>query len=132
MLFGLTLSTGSELRTDQIQFGQQFADLQRHPVFKLRELESVVDRIRDCVAERLWKLLVEDSNLIAHLQVRAHHHSCLHGDIILTRPQVIKDFFLLGRGELFLTFFDLAHSFMKSPPTITTSHGQCTHHSYYL
>ena len=38
-------------------------------MFKLRDFESAVDRIRDSVAERLWKLLVEDSGLVAHLQV---------------------------------------------------------------
>ena len=37
--------------------------------------------------------------------------------------QVMKDFFLLARGELFLAFIDLAHHFMAAPPTATTQHG---------
>ncbi len=64
---------GSELRSDQLRFSQLFADLRREPVFKLRDFESAVDRIRDSVAERLWKLLVEDSGLVAHLQVTGLH-----------------------------------------------------------
>ncbi len=60
---------GSELRSDQLRFSQLFANLTREDVFRLRNVESVVDRLRDSVAERLWKLLVEDSDLVAHLQV---------------------------------------------------------------
>ena len=57
------------MRSDQLRFSQLFADLRREAVFKLRDFESAVDRIRDSVAERLWKLLVEDSGLVEHLQV---------------------------------------------------------------
>lgn len=52
----------------------------------------------------------------------AQEHTCIyippHGCL-----QTMKDFFLLGRGELFLAFVDLADSFMKQPPTRTTEHG---------
>ncbi len=129
---------GSELRSDQLRFSQLFANLAREGVFRLRDVESVVDRIRDSVAEQLWKLLVEDSDLVAHLQVGGANSMCgyfitfVHVCVCrlefdqLIFLQIIKDFFLLGRGELFLTFFDLAHSFLKSAPTPTTSHGTAT------
>ena len=38
--------------------------------------------------------------------------------------KVMKDFFLLGRGELFLAFIDQAQELLKAPPTGTTQHGQ--------
>ena len=38
----------------------------------------------------------------------------------------MKDFFLLGRGELFLTFIDVASSFMSLPPSAHTQRGSCT------
>ena len=37
--------------------------------------------------------------------------------------QVMKDIFLLGRGELFLSFIDMADILMKQSPTSTTQHG---------
>jgi hypothetical protein len=37
--------------------------------------------------------------------------------------QVMKDIFLLGRGELFLSFIDMADTLMKQSPTSTTQHG---------
>lgn len=37
--------------------------------------------------------------------------------------QVIKDMFLLGRGELYLSFIDMADTLMKLSPNTTTQHG---------
>lgn len=99
----MSLFAGSKLRSDQFRFGRMLAELQGQPLFNLRQFESTIDTIRDCVAEHLWKLLVEDSNLVGHLQI-------------------LKEFFLLGRGELFLTLVDLANSFMTLLPSATTQH----------
>ena len=33
--------------------------------------------------------------------------------------------YLLGRGELFLTFIDHAYGLMKGPPSKTVSYGMC-------
>ena len=75
--------------------------------------------------QRLWKLLVEDSDLMGHLHVST---VCIRlcSEMLLLQFQIIKDFFLLGRGELYLAFVDLAHSFMRLPPTTTTQHGTAT------
>ncbi len=43
---------------------------------------------------------------------------------LLGSLQLLKEFFLLGRGEVYLTFLDTANSFMKLPPTHSTEHGQ--------
>lgn len=51
-------SSGSQLRLDQFKFTHRLAELQRQPVFQLREFESVIDSIRDCVAEVLHNIHV--------------------------------------------------------------------------
>lgn len=38
--------------------------------------------------------------------------------------QIIKDFYLLGRGELYQVFIDLAQHMLKTPPTAVTEHGK--------
>jgi len=37
--------------------------------------------------------------------------------------QIIKDFYLLGRGELYQVFIDLAQHMLKTPPSAVTEHG---------
>ena len=37
--------------------------------------------------------------------------------------KVVKDIFLLGRGELFLSFIYMADTLMKQSPTSTAQHG---------
>ncbi len=41
--------------------------------------------------------------------------------------QIIKDFYLLGRGELYQVFIDLAQHMLKTPPTAVTEHGKFEH-----
>lgn len=45
-------------------------------------------------------------------------------------PQIIKDFYLLGRGELFQAFIDTAQHMLKTPPTAVTEHGECCLFAY--
>ncbi len=54
--------------------------------------------------QQLWKLVVEEADLVGQLRV-------------------MKDFFLLGRGELFLAFIDQAQGLLKLPPSASTQHG---------
>lgn len=42
---------------------------------------------------------------------------------LLGNLNVVKDFFLLGRGELFLAFIDQAQALLSVPPSATTPHG---------
>ncbi|XP_065885565.1 gamma-tubulin complex component 4-like [Dysidea avara] len=90
-------------RPDELRLASMLAHLQQQPVFSVQQFETAVDSIRTCVAERLWKLIVEDSDLIGHLHI-------------------LKDFFLLGRGELFQTFVDMVQSLLREPVTATTEH----------
>ena len=52
----------------------------------------------------LWKILIEDADLLAHLRI-------------------IKDFYLLGRGELYLAFIDQAQHLLRVQVSATTEHG---------
>jgi len=38
--------------------------------------------------------------------------------------QILKEFFLLGRGELFSAFIEYATGLLKPPPSNNTSHGR--------
>lgn len=38
--------------------------------------------------------------------------------------QYLKEMYLLGRGELYLTFIDHAHNMMKGPPSNTVAYGR--------
>ncbi|MEJ1288883.1 hypothetical protein NN561_019919 [Cricetulus griseus] len=73
----------------------------RQALFDLEQ--EVVDRIRSTAAEHLWKLMVEESDLLGQLKI-------------------IKDFSLLGQGELFQAFIDTAQHMLKTPPTAVTEH----------
>ena len=37
---------------------------------------------------------------------------------------IMKDYFLLGRGELFLAFIDQAQQLLRCPVGATTEHGE--------
>lgn len=98
-----TSQTTSQILSDQLKYTTLLSELQQQNVFNLRIFESVCGQIRDSVAEHLWRLLVEEGDLLGSLQI-------------------MKEFYLLGRGELFLTFIDIANSFMTRPPTSVTQH----------
>ena len=40
--------------------------------------------------------------------------------------QLLKEMYLLGRGELYLTLIDHLHITMKGPPTTAMTHGKST------
>ena len=41
----------------------------------------------------------------------------------MAQLKLMKDFYLLGRGELFLAFIDKANHLLQSTPILTTEHG---------
>ncbi|XP_071794124.1 gamma-tubulin complex component 4-like isoform X1 [Asterias amurensis] len=96
-----TKYTDSVLRDKEDIFASRFHQLRQEPDFSIKNFGDAVDEIRACVAEHLWKLVVEDSHLMGQLNT-------------------LKDFFLLGRGELFLAFIDQVQNLLKTPPIATT------------
>ncbi|KAL9985958.1 hypothetical protein ACROYT_G000009 [Oculina patagonica] len=98
-----SLYRSSVIQDKEQEFTMSLYSLQQLPKFNLMLFENEIDKIRLCVAEHLWKLVVEDVNLLKHLQI-------------------LKDFFLLGRGELFSAFIEHARGLLKLPPSDNTSH----------
>lgn len=94
---------GSILKNQEDIFAAELHTLKQQPLFNLVDFENLIDRIRSTVAEHLWKLVVEEAGLLGQLKI-------------------IKDFYLLGRGELFQAFIDSAQHLLKTPPTAVTEH----------
>ncbi|XP_043933472.1 gamma-tubulin complex component 4 isoform X2 [Protopterus annectens] len=95
--------SGSILKNQEDMFATELHRLKQQPVFSLLDFENLVDKIRSTVAEHLWKLMVEESDLLGQLKI-------------------IKDFYLLGRGELFQAFIDIAQVMLNTPPSAVTEH----------
>lgn len=81
--------------------------------------------------QHLWTLMVEESDLLEQLKVCINHtwlciiNQCQMSSIdACVSSQIIKDFYLLGRGELYQVFIDLAQHMLKTPPTAVTEHGR--------
>uniref|UniRef100_A0A452ERL5 Gamma-tubulin complex component n=1 Tax=Capra hircus TaxID=9925 RepID=A0A452ERL5_CAPHI len=60
---------GSILKNQEDTFAAELHRLKQQPLFSLVDFEQVVDRIRSTVAEHLWKLMVEESDLLGQLKV---------------------------------------------------------------
>ncbi|KAK6179894.1 hypothetical protein SNE40_012146 [Patella caerulea] len=91
------------LRSRVEEFTKDLHELSKQEEFNLMAFDKIIDKIRTFVAERLWLLIVEESDLRNQLKI-------------------IKDFFLLGRGELYLAFIDQAQHLLSGPATSTTQH----------
>ncbi|XP_020497082.1 gamma-tubulin complex component 4 isoform X2 [Labrus bergylta] len=94
---------GSILKHQEDTFASEMHRLKQQPLFSLVDFENLIDCIRSTVAEHLWTLMVEEADLLEQLKI-------------------IKDFYLLGRGELYQVFIDLAQHMLKTPPTAVTEH----------
>ncbi|KAM3876843.1 gamma-tubulin complex component 4 [Diretmus argenteus] len=94
---------GSILKHQEDTFAAELHRLKQQPLFSLVDFENLIDGIRSTVAEHLWTLMVEESDLLGQLKI-------------------IKDFYLLGRGELYQAFIDHAQHMLKTPPTAVTEH----------
>uniref|UniRef100_A0A8C7TUD5 Gamma-tubulin complex component n=1 Tax=Oncorhynchus mykiss TaxID=8022 RepID=A0A8C7TUD5_ONCMY len=94
---------GSILKHQEDMFATELHRLKQQPFFSLVDFENLIDGIRSTVAEHLWTLMVEESDLLGQLKI-------------------IKDFYLLGRGELYQVFIDHAQHMLKTPPTAVTEH----------
>ena len=73
--------------------------------FRVADFERFIDSVRDTVSRHLHGLILEKADLKQELHL------------------VVRDIFLLGRGELFQAFIEEADRFLKNPPTAATQHG---------
>lgn len=65
--------------------------------FNIILFSKIIEEIRECVASRLWHLVVVKADLAVHLKA-------------------IKDYFLLSKGEFYTTFLIEARHIMNLPP----------------
>ena len=65
--------------------------------FNVILFSKIIEEIRECVASRLWHLVVVKADLEVHLKS-------------------IKDYFLLAKGEFYQTFLQDARHIMALPP----------------
>ena len=84
--------------TDELQaFSQAIIKLQNLPEFNSILFGKVIEEIRECVASRLWHLIVIKADLLSDLTAAKHY-------------------FLLGKGEFYQTFIEEARQLMQLPP----------------
>jgi len=92
------------LRDDELQLYNQLSELRDRMEFRVADFERFVDSVRDTVSRHLHGLILEKADLKQELHL------------------VVRDIFLLGRGELFQVFIEEADRFLKNPPTAATQH----------
>uniref|UniRef100_A0A671LMQ0 Gamma-tubulin complex component n=1 Tax=Sinocyclocheilus anshuiensis TaxID=1608454 RepID=A0A671LMQ0_9TELE len=61
---------GSILKHQEDMFAAELHRLKQQPLFSLVDFENLVDGIRSTVAEHLWTLMVEESDLLGQLKVK--------------------------------------------------------------
>ncbi|KAK0055312.1 gamma-tubulin complex component 4 [Biomphalaria pfeifferi] len=92
---------GTIMSSREDEFASDLKELTKLPEFNSIHFETIIDKIRTHAAEYLWVLVVEKAELINQLRI-------------------MKDFFLLGRGELYLAFIDQAQHLLRTPVSLTT------------
>ncbi|GAB1286785.1 Gamma-tubulin complex component 4 [Apodemus speciosus] len=139
---------GSILKNQEDTFAAELHRLKQQPLFSLVDFEQVVDRIRSTVAEGTGEMayqlravavlpvdlgLIPSTYKVAHNQLELQFQGIWHPHLhlwklmveesdLLGQLKIIKDFYLLGRGELFQAFIDTAQHMLKTPPTAVTEH----------
>ncbi|KZC06733.1 PREDICTED: gamma-tubulin complex component 4 [Dufourea novaeangliae] len=86
----------------EYEYFLKIQNLQKNPIFNIIEFECTIDELKQCVTELLWRVAVEEAQLVQQLKL-------------------VKDFFLMGRGDLFLEFIRLTAHILNKPPTNHTS-----------
>ena len=92
------------MKKNEIEFGRSLHELQKKPLFHLPSFEKEIGMIKSRITEHLWCLLVEEGELLRHLKL-------------------LKDFYLLGRGEIFRSLIEKSKDLLKVPPTANTGHN---------
>ncbi|XP_063699170.1 gamma-tubulin complex component 4 homolog [Culicoides brevitarsis] len=75
---------------------RKFYELQNEEVINVSKLEQIVNVIKTCVTEHLFVIAMHEANLSHQMRL-------------------IKDFYLLGRGELFHEFIKYTKTLMSNP-----------------
>ncbi|XP_028156765.1 gamma-tubulin complex component 4 isoform X1 [Ostrinia furnacalis] len=95
----------------EAEFHTKIQKLKNPEVFEVATLRSVVREIKECVTKHLWNVAVEEAELIHEVRL-------------------MKDFYLLGRGELFLELLRLTAHILEKPTTRTATRDM--NHAFQL
>ena len=82
----------------EYEYYQKLQTLQRKVTFDTSEFERTVDELKNCVTELLWRIAVEEAQLFQQLKL-------------------LKDFYLIGRGDFYLEFIKLTGHILNKTPT---------------
>ncbi|KAL4714997.1 hypothetical protein ACJJTC_003148 [Scirpophaga incertulas] len=108
---------GSDIRRFTIweekeaEFHNKLQKLKDPEVFEVVNLRGVIREIKECVTKHLWIVAVEEAQLLHELHL-------------------MKDFYLLGRGELFLELLRLTSHMLDKPTTRTSTRDM--NHAFQL
>lgn len=86
----------------EYEYFLKLQNLQKKHIFNIVEFERTIDELKQCITELLWRVAVEEAQLVQQLKL-------------------VKDFFLMGRGDLFLEFIRLTAHILNKTPTQHTS-----------
>ena len=112
-LFETSRKTGLDLQADddftmdvlkdkEAIFYEQLSLLRENEEFRLADFERFVDSVRETVSQHLHTLIMHKADLKAEIET-------------------IRNFFLLGRGELYVTFIEEADRFLRIEPSLQHS-----------
>ncbi|XP_072942536.1 gamma-tubulin complex component 4 [Epargyreus clarus] len=93
------------------EFHEKLQNLKKPEVFEVCNLRAVVREIKECVTKHLWTVAVEEAQLLHELKL-------------------MKDFYLLGRGELFLELLRLTSPILDRPTSRTSTRDM--NHAFQL
>ncbi|XP_045452520.1 gamma-tubulin complex component 4 [Melitaea cinxia] len=95
----------------EAEFHEKLQKLKTLEEFEVHNLRSVVREIKECVTKHLWAVAVEEAQLLHELRL-------------------MKDFYLIGRGELFLELLRLTAPMLDKPTTRTSTRDM--NHAFQL
>ncbi|KAJ0174180.1 hypothetical protein K1T71_010326 [Dendrolimus kikuchii] len=95
----------------EAEFHEKLQKLKKPEFFEVLNLRGVVREIKECVTKHLWTVAVEEAQLIHELKL-------------------MKYFYLLGRGELFLELLRLTSHMLDKPTTRTSTRDM--NHAFQL
>lgn len=86
----------------EYEYFRKLQNLQAKSFFDIVEFDRTVNELKQCVTKLLWHVAVEEAQLMQQLRL-------------------VKEFFLMGRGDLFLEFIKLTAHILNKAPTNHTS-----------
>uniref|UniRef100_A0A1E1XL62 Gamma-tubulin complex component n=1 Tax=Amblyomma sculptum TaxID=1581419 RepID=A0A1E1XL62_AMBSC len=102
-VFGQSMGRPVYKAEQETEFLDRLQTIKESPELDLLHLEAFVEDVRSAAAAHLWQLFVEEGCLLSQLRL-------------------LRDAYLLGRGELFLHFSQKAEHLLCRPRAATTEH----------